>query len=164
MSNPALQHNIGSFLHGEFASTQRSVVNGAYVAATYITATGIVIDREDLPQQYRSGKLVAPFRSDLASGVIITVGGSLLHGTASGAVTTTLATFSEKTFANQTTATSLVRSDCFQAAFDLKGAKRFLKFKIRHKSSATATGVAEVTLGAAVAVFGGAHQTPASAT
>jgi hypothetical protein len=133
------------------------------VAATYVTATGIVIDREDLPRQFRSGKLLAPFRLDLTSGHIITADGSLLHATASGGSYAVLATFTEKTFANAGTSTSLLRADCFQAAFNLKGAKRFLKFKVRHKGSSTATG-STVVLGAAVAVFGGAHETPASST
>lgn len=157
-------HNIGHLLHGEFAATQRAAFDsGTYVAATYVTATGVTINRESLPRQYRSGKLLAPFRLDLTSGHIITVDGSITHATASGAAYTTLASFAAKTFANAGTATSLLRSDCYQGTFDLKGAKKFLRFKVRHKGSSTTTG-STVTLGACAVVFGGADQTPASAT
>lgn len=164
MSNAALMKNIGHDLHGEFGSTARSSFDsGSYVAATYVTATGITIDREDLPKWYRSGKVVWPIRLDLTSGHIITCDGSITHATASGGTYSALASFTAKTFSNAGTSTSVVTSVCYQGSFNLDGAKRFLRFKLRHKGSSTATG-SNVIVGTSTVVFGGAHQTPASST
>lgn len=162
--NPALNSNVGHFLHGVTVSTARSAFDsGSYVAATYVTATGITIDREDLPRQYFSGKLAWPVRTDLTSGHAITVDGSITHATASGGTYASLASFSSVTYSNAGTSTSLAANNCFQGSFDLRGAKRFLRFKLRHSGNATATG-STVTVNAAVVVFGGANRTPASAT
>lgn len=165
MSAPATVQNIGNFIHGEFASTARSAVDsGSYVAATYITATGIVIDRDDLPRKYyQSVKVCWPIRADLTTGHVITVDGSILHATASGGTYATLASFSAKTYSGATTSTSQVTSNCYQGSANLRMANRFIKFKLRHSGSSTATG-SSVVVGTAVAVFGGAPETPASST
>lgn len=164
MSSPSLDRNIGSYIHGVYASTARTAVDsGAYVAATYITATGLVIDRSDEPRHYNSVKIVWPIRTDLTSGHTITCDGSILHCTASGGSYATLASFTAKTFANATTATSVIVNGTYQGSADLRMAKRFLKFKLRHSGSSTATG-STVTVGTAVAVFGGAVETPATST
>lgn len=164
MSSPAHQRNIGSNLHGVMGSTARSAVDsGTYVAATFITSTGITISRLALPREFRSCKVIHPIRLDLTTGHVITFGGSMTHSSASGGTYAVLATASTKTFAGATTATSQVSSVTFQASYDLTMAKAFLRVKTTHSGSSTATG-SSVTLGTAVVVFGGADETPASSS
>lgn len=161
--NPALNRNIGHWLHGVFGSTARSAVDsGSYVAATYITATGITVDRDDLPQYYRSCKVIHPIRTDLTTGHVITVDGSLTHCSASGGTYAALSTGAAVTYSGATTSTSQVASNAYQASYDLTNAKRFLRIKTRHSGSSTATG-SSVVLGTAVIVFGGG-KTPASSS
>jgi hypothetical protein len=162
--NPALASNAGHFFHGVMGSLAGAAFDsGSYVAATAVSSTGVTINLLALPRRFRSCKVILPVRLDLTTANTVTVGGSIVHCTSSGGSFTALATFSTRAFAGATTATSQVSNNTYQSSVDLRGAKQFIRVKFTHAGNTTATG-STVTLGAAVIVFAGADETPASAS
>jgi hypothetical protein len=156
--------NAGHYFHGVMASLQGTAADsGAYAAGTNVSSTGVVINLLALPRRFRSCKVILPVRADLTTAHTITVGGTIRHCTSSGGTFTTLATFSTKAIAGATTATSQVSNSVYQSSVDLRGAKQFIRVNFTHAGNSTATG-STVTLGAAVIVFAGADETPASSS
>lgn len=162
MSNPAAQKDIGHFVRVIAAAPPTlAYASGSYSATGSVSGTGFVIDRQDQPRWYNSVKACMAARADLTTGWTITATYRLAHCSASGGTYANLSTGSA-TLVNATTATSvIVEKDC-GLSVNLSAAKRFLKFKFTHQGSATATG-STVWINP-VLVFGGADQTPATAT
>lgn len=123
------------------------------------TSTGTVIDRNSLPRQYLSCKVVLPYRATVASGKNAVVGLSLQDSSASGSGFANLATKSGGTLKAGSTTTFNGRS-VVQLNVNLAGAKRFLRVKSFGSFNSTASG-ANLTREAPVVIFGGANQNPA---
>jgi hypothetical protein len=161
---PARIENMGHFVHLHPSGKAATFESGAYVAATYVSGTGYVIDRRALPQFYQSCKIGLAARADLASGHKISASQKLQHSSATaGGGFTDLATQAAADFWKNTgTATSVIRDKAVQLAVNLRSAKRYLRHKWRHSGNSTATG-SNLNF-SPVVVFGGSDTTPASAT
>lgn len=153
--NPAMMHDIGAYLHSEYAMDSTSATAAGSGDNTEVNGAGV--DRSD----YLSAKLVIQWEATLAEGETLSLTANAQDDTVA-AFSGTPADFGDalaKTVVATGGTGGSTEKGTTELDFDLAGARQFIRSQVTPDLSASATDTAKVS---AVWVFGGKNELPIS--